>query len=458
MAIDEGLQVDFSSDEYEAYVSLPARPAPLPLNPTKLRFVLKSQGIVYGLLEEALARTIESYNAGRPLDRLRVAEGVRPQAGTRPDIEMKFEFSSKPKEDPSGHINYREMSRVVACRAGDVLAVKKKMRPPVNGITVTGKPVTFPVIEDIPLIPGANILREEGETEIVFRAKIDGAVKFDKHILSVQPVLDIESDVDFSVGNIHFDGDVKIGRDVLADFSVEATGKVSIWGSAIACRIRAGDEIDIRGGIIGKSRAEIRSQRSIAVAFAENARLFAQNDIAVRNGIMGSEAHCHDYFATEAKSSRIVESTIIAGRGISTFVAGSPYSVNTKLITGIHTDKEGEYLKVKATLEAKIQEARQIERRYGRAMLENRSIPRGIADRASKDLETWDRLKEEIREVNSALRLLEDLMYDYSAKIVIKEMVYPKVLLKIGKFEALTSREQRNVTVRFSPDENRLVF
>lgn len=458
MANDELVRVEFSDDEYEAYLSLAATPTPLALNPAKLKFMLKNQGVVYGALDDALTRAIDDHAAGKSVERLLVAEGIRPKEGVQPAIELKFEISTKPKEDSSGHIDYREISSIVSCHAGDVLALKKKMHPPVNGITVTGKPITFPPFEDKPLIHGANVQRDENENEIVFRARLDGALKFENNVLSIQPVLDVAKDVDFSVGNVHFEGDVRIGRDVLPDFSVEASGKIYIWGSAIGCRIQSRDNIEVRGGIIGKNRAEIRSDKSIEVTFVENAKLFAVNDITVRNGIMGSEAHCHDYFATEAKSARIVESTIIAGKGISTQVAGSPYSINTRLITGINTEKEKDYLQVKESLDAKIKEAREIERRYGRAMLENHTIPRGIMDRAAKDLEKWDKLKEEIREINATLKALEELMYDYSAKIIIKELLYPKVFLKIGKYEVVSSREQHNVTVRYSADENRLIF
>jgi uncharacterized protein len=458
MASHEAIQVEFSEDEYEAYLTIAASPDPQPMNATKLRFALKSQGVVYGVLEEALERAIEDHLAGRAVVHQLVAEGIRPREGVQPAVELKFELSTKPKEDAKGRIDYREISSIFSCHAGDVLALKKKMRSPVNGITVSGTPITLPHFEDVTLISGANVQRDETDEEVIFRAKIDGALKFENNMLSIQPVLDLANDVDFSVGNVHFDGDVRIGRDVLPDFSVEASGKVSILGSAIACQIRSRDAIEVHGGVIGKGRAELRSDKSITVTFVENARLFATGDILVRNGIMNSEAHCHECFSTEAKSSRITESTIIAGRGIRTQIAGSPYSVNTKLITGINTEKEKEYLKVKETLDGKIREAREIERRYGRAMLESRNLPRGIMDRAAKDLEKWDKLKEDILQVNSSLKGLEELMYDYSATIVVKEMLYPKVFLKIGKYETVSSREQHNVTVRYSADECRLVF
>ncbi|HNX97841.1 MAG TPA: hypothetical protein PKK12_09185, partial [Candidatus Aminicenantes bacterium] len=99
-----------------------------------------------------------------------------------------------------------------------------------------------------------------------------------------------------------------------------------------------------------------------------------------------------------------------------------------------------------------------IERRYGRALLENRSIPRGLLEKAQKDIARWEELKEIIRDRSAQLKAIEDEMYDYSTSIVIRDELYPKVFLKIGRFELTTTHEARHVTVRYSAEENRLVF
>ncbi len=105
-----------------------------------------------------------------------------------------------------------------------------------------------------------------------------------------------------------------------------------------------------------------------------------------------------------------------------------------------------------------MKEARDIERRYGRALLENRSIPRGMLEKAQKDIARWEELKEIILAISARLKATEEEMYDYSARIEIREELHPKVFLKIGRYELVTSREIRHMTVRYSPDENRLVF
>lgn len=458
MANEEPFKVTISEDEYEARLTINPDVPGFKFNETKLKFYLKGQSIVYGIKEDVLARIVREYNEGQPVVDVLVAEGVRPAQGEAPAIQLNFEISTQPKVDESGHINYREMSRIVNAKAGQVLATKKKLKPAINGLTVTGRPVELPKITDIPLVAGANVDKSEDETYIIYKARLDGSLRFENNVLTVSAVLDIPGDVDFSIGNIHFEGDVKIGRDVLADFVVEAIGKISIWGSAIACKLIAREDVEIRGGMIGKNRGEIHSEKSITTNFVENARLFAGENITLKSGIIGSEAHCNGMFSVETKRSRIAESTVIAARGISCYNVGSPYSSNTRLVTGIHTEKEKEYLSTKGVMEEKLKEARDIERRYGRAMLESKNVPRGILEKAMKDIERWEALKEEIKEINNVLKVIEDMMYDYSAVIVVKEVLSPKVTLRIGKYESVTSREHYNVTVRFSPEEGKLVY
>jgi uncharacterized protein len=459
MPSDDVFAVTISEDEYQAFLTINALPgSDVKFNDTKLKYFIKGQNVAFGVKEDILARIVSDFAAGLPIVDVLIAEGVRPQEGMPPQIELQFEMSSKPRETADGKIDYRELSKIVNVKAGQVLAIKHKMKASINGLTVTGKPVSTSKIVDVPLIAGAMVEKCDEEHSIIYRAKADGNLKYEHNVMSVFPVLDIVDDVDFTIGNIHFDGDVKIGRDILSDFIVEASGKIAVWGSAMACRLTARDHIDVRGGILGKGRGEIRSDKSIVSSFVENAKVFAGENITIKNGIMGSEAHCNGVFALETKKSRIVESTIIAAKGITACIVGSQYSSNTRLITGINIEKEQEYLATKTIMDEKIKEAREIERRYGRAMLENKNIPRSMIEKAQKDFDRWEALKEEILQVNNELKTIEELMYDYSARIIIKETLFPKVFLKIGRYEITTTHERYNVTVRYSAEENRLVF
>jgi uncharacterized protein (DUF342 family) len=445
------LTVTISPDEYSAYLSVTQEPG-VKLSLTELGPLLRKHGVIYGLKRDALTNVVDWYRNKVPVKDVLIAEGVKPYEGAEAEVEFKFEMSAKPKEDESGKIDYRETSQIVNVKAGQLLAVKKRMKKPVNGTTVTGKETKFAEMPDKPLWVGNNVIKEEEGEYSYYKAGMDGALKHENNIISVFPVLDVAEDVDFNVGNINFKGDVKIGRDVLPDFKVIAEGAISIWGSAIACQINAGKSLDVRTGIVGKNKGEAVSGEDIFATFVENAKLKAKLNIIVKNGIIGSEAYCDGIVKVESPRSRIVGSTVRAARGIFTRNAGSRFDTSTRLISGIDPVKEQEYFKIKKFLDDKVNEAKEIEKKYGRTALEKKQFSSSAPLKTREDIKKWDILKKEIQTVLQRLKKTESEMYDYDAVIRVKEVLYPRVYICIGKYKLTTVKEHNNATIKYSPE------
>ncbi|MCP5049564.1 MAG: DUF342 domain-containing protein [bacterium] len=454
---NSNVKVEINSDEYSAYITIVPDPD-ANLSFTKLAAILKQQGVVFGLKKDVLNIILARNKQGTLIDKILVAEGTRPFEGSEAHVDYKFEFSSKPKMDQSGRVDYREISRILNVSSGQLLAVKTKLKQSVDGMTVTGKKHPFPKLQDIPLRVGGNIEKEEQEDSISYKAASDGALKFENNYLSVFPTLEIREDVDFNVGNVHFKGDVKVGRDVLPDFVVDVEGKISVWGSAIACRLNAPEGIEVRAGIVGKNKGEAVSGQDIIATFVENAKLKAGTDITIKNGIIGSDVFCDGILKVEMPRSRIVGSTIRAAKGIMVYNAGSRFDTTTCLITGIDPLKEQEYFKIKKFLDSKLDESKEIEKKYGRSTLEKRNFSTNITQNIKGDITRWESLRREIKNILKRLKSTEEEMYDYDASIRFKETLYPRVSLTIGKYKLTTAKEYRNVTVRYSPDGARLVI
>jgi len=453
----EGIKITISKDEYNAYMTI-SEDFKGEINLTDLGPLLKESGIVLGIKRDMLATIVDRYKKGAIVADIIIAEGTQPSGGVAPAVEYMFEISTKPKENESGKIDYREISKVLNVKQGQVLAIKRKLKQPTNGTTVTGKRTAFPLYEDIAVMTGGHIEKTETDDFIYYKSAMDGALVFENNMLSICPILDIQEDVDFSVGNIHFKGDVKIGRDILPDFIVEAEGNISIWGSAIACKLKSTGDIDVRSGIVGKNKGDIYADGFISATFVENSTLKSKNDIYVKNGIIGSMVHCDGILKMENSRSRIVGSTIRAAKGIIAHNVGSRFDTSTILITGVIPDKETEYNKIKEHLDARLKEAKDIETRYGRAALENKTTPPTFSNKAREDFNRWDILKSEIQRIFQRLKQTEEEMYDYESVIKIKESLYPRVVLKIGKYSITTTSESTNVTIRYSKDDDRLII
>ena len=453
---DKGIFIDISKNKLQATLTYSSEKVGLSL--TELISIIKDAGVVAGIKREILEVVIKSVEAGKGLEKIVIAEGIEPFKGVEPSLEFKFTISDKPTVDESGRTNYRELSKVINVKTDQLLAIKKKLKPPVNGITVTGEKKNFNEIHDIPFIAETNIIQDEQENTIFYRSATDGALFFKNNVLTVLPEFTVSEDVDFSTGNISFKGDVKIHRDILPDFKVDCEGKLTVHGSAIACHIKSLSDIDVKGGIVGKNKGEAISKKNIFATFVENAKLIAEEDIVIKNGIIGSNVKCNGYLKIENRKARIVGSDVRAAKGIMTINAGSRFDTTTRITTGIDPEKEKEYHKVRELFEKRIGEAKEIEKRYGRAALENKNFSNSISKQVKKEIMKWDILREQIKQIHILLNKAETEMYDYSATIRIKENLFPRVYLRIGKFELTTSKEYYNITVKYSEESDRLVI
>ncbi len=452
------IRLKVTDNGYKAYISIMADKSTMRMTLPDLKELLKRHNIVFGTSRGVLDIIIGKLKKGTDIENIMVARGVEPFEGVAPEVEYKFELWDKPKETESGKIDYRELQKFFTVQKDQLLAVKRNFKPPINGKTVTGKETTFPPMEDIIIHAGANINAEESEDITEYKAACDGALKFEKNTLTVFPTLQIRQDVDFNVGNIHFKGDVKIGRDVLPDFVVEAAGKITIYGSAISCKVQAGEDIKIQAGIVGKNKGTVQTKGNVTATFVENATLEAGGNITVKNGIIGSTVRCNGFLKVDARRSRIVGSQLKASQGIEIHNVGSRFDTGMVMVTGINPQKEEEYGKIKRAMEARWNDAKELEKKYGRSALDNKNFTQPLSPEVQRDIEKWDILKTQIKTILNHLKKTEEEMYALNSTIRIKETLYPRVTLQIGTHKLTTDREYFDVTVRYSEELEKLVI
>lgn len=73
---------------------------------------------------------------------------------------------------------------------------------------------------------------------------MDGALV----VVSVQPELRIDGDVDGTTGDVRFEGHLWVRRDVTADWSIKASGDIEVGGKVVGARVIAGGNLHIRSG------------------------------------------------------------------------------------------------------------------------------------------------------------------------------------------------------------------
>ena len=235
-------QIRVSRDNMQAYLYLP-NPVMDAYTEREVREALEKSGVSYGIQEEALNNVIENQIYNREI---LIAQGDRPRDGVDGYYEYKFDvnFSKKPKLCPDGSVDYWSIKMVEIVTEGQEIAVYHKAIPGVDGMNLKGKPVLAKRGRDLVPLRGKGFERSEDGTSYI--SLMDGKIEKSSDRITILPVYEVNGDVDLSIGNIDFRGDVIIHGTVCSGVTVKATGTVTIDGVVEGAKIEAGKDIVLR--------------------------------------------------------------------------------------------------------------------------------------------------------------------------------------------------------------------
>ena len=457
---DYNLLISFSDDLMEGYITIIPE-GELQNSITNIKELIKKikeGGIIYGLDETLINKAVEDYNAGKEVKNYLIAKGKPVEEGVNGTVEFKIDLSSVPKIE-NNKIDYKEIEKFKTVEKGELIAIRKKAKKGKRGITVTGLGKEAKEVESALLMAGKNIRTEENEKEIYYYADETGVILYQKNTLAVHPILTITGDVDYSVGNLHYNGDIKIMGDVLPDFRVEATGKIIIMGTAIACEIKSDSDVIIKGGFAGKDKGRLYAKGEVDVGYVERGYIESMGDVYVKGGVLDSEILCDGTFYGELKTVKVMESTIKAGKGIQVYIAGSPLSKNVTLSTGFNLKNEMELEKQVAFLNELINEFTNIKNKYGAENLEEMNLNPFLS--SGHNIETiknsykrYHELKKAIQEHHKEIKEFEKEVYNPNATIKIKNTIYAGAVLTMSDVSITLEKELHNVIFYFDKEEN----
>lgn len=268
--------------------------------------------IVYGLDEEAVVSAVEAQHYYMPMV---VARGRAPVRGENGRIVIKFktEHSFAPRILEDGSVDYRDLDIFESVQENDLLA---EIIPPsdgTDGMTVTGK--TLPAQRGKAVKPPKGKNTRLSEDGLKLYAAKSGRVDYTACLVEVSDVLRIPGDVNMSVGNIDFPGDVEIKGNVLTNFTVKATGNVEVWGVVEAATIIAGKNIVLKAGIQGMDRGMLQAGGNITARFIEKTQVQANGSL-FSDYIAHSTVSVLGRVALSGRHAKIIGSVIRAGKEV----------------------------------------------------------------------------------------------------------------------------------------------
>ncbi len=338
----EKVVIEVSADGMRAFLTLHVTPDELTTTKRNVLKVLineklKQEGVVYGIKEDVLLGVLENEK------KMIIAEGKQPENGTDCIIKMYEIKEAKPIVHADGSVDHYELNLINRVDKGEWLGERIDATPGNPGKTVMGA--------EVPPVPGKNIsltydknsVYEEVEgNKTVLYSKNSGAVNYKDGRISVSNHLEIDGDVDFSTGNIDFDGCVTIKGTIDDNFMVTADGDIEVLGDLGIGSIRGLESrkgsIYIKGGISSKHMVMIKAAKNVFAKYASNVGISAGGLIHIGFYCINCDISAREILIESSKG-QIWGGTIIAEARISASTIGSPSEKRTLLcVKGI--DKE----------------------------------------------------------------------------------------------------------------------
>ena len=305
--------------------------------------------VTTGISEDALNYVVQQHPYFKLIP---VACGTPVQEGENGRIVDHYarELDKSVKVDDNGVADYRALNYVQTIHEGDVIC---DILPPKAG--TAGMRVDGAVAEPVAVKPAKAPLgkyTKVTEDGMHLVAEKTGHLEFDGTNFLIKVLLDIPGDVDYSTGNLDYNGDIHIHGDVRATFEVKASGNVIIDGLVEAAKIEAGGDILISSGVLGDGNAQIICGGDLRAKYLESCEAYVGKS-AFADCVMASQVYCDDTIQILSGRGAIIGGKIVVGNQIKAKIVGTDSGRKTELELGTQT-----YVKMKYSTEiAELKEA-----------------------------------------------------------------------------------------------------
>lgn len=321
------LQVIVAGDAQSAELSIPHHVGAEQFTVEALIAALKTAEVE---ITDAVVARLEELVADPPdrdqSHRVVVAEAVPPVHGVDGYVEWLVQEDHRPPQDVEGAIDFYALSAYTLVTQGQVIG---RLVPPTEGREgrdVLGKPIAAKDGQSADLKLDDTIILNES-SELV--AQIAGVFARNGPRPTIHELLEVPEYVDFSTGNINFDGDVIVRKGVRDLFRVEATGRIEIRGLVEAAIIDCQGDIVLAGGMAGREHGRVIAAGHVIARHLSGTRLEVKGDLQIDKEMMGCHATVGGRVLCPQGS--IIGGTLNCSREIVVATVGSPAGVETTI-------------------------------------------------------------------------------------------------------------------------------
>lgn len=290
-----------------------------------------------------------------------IARGTPVQEGTDGYVTERYprQRPQGVQTDGEGRVDYRAQRYVQVIEKGEVICDIFPPCPGTGGLRVDGVAVNPRGVKPAKVPKGSNTDASPDGACLV--AAMSGHLEFSGSVFQVKPNLDIDGDVDYSTGNIDFRGDVHVRGDVRENFTIRATGTVTIDGLVEGATVEAGRDIIIANGVLGDNKALLKSRGSVRAKYLENCVVYS-GGCTYAECIMASRIFSDNRIVVTSGRGTVIGGGLTAAVGIQAAIIGAKSGRETEITLGVLPYVQEELQNIEIDLGAIHKELEELER------------------------------------------------------------------------------------------------
>lgn len=322
-----------------------------------LDFLLENE-IKMGVDKEKLTKIIEQKVYSQPFT---VATGKPSVDGENGWFEFLFDtkIEAKPQEKGDGSVDYYNTKLFEEVSIGDKLVIYHPATKGEFGFNIKGKFLMPKRGKELSVIKGKGF--SVSDDKLTYTAEACGKIEYKYGEINISDMYVVEGDLDMTVGNIRFSGDVKVRGDVASGMIIEALGNVEIQGHVAGATIKAGKDILLKKGVQGAQKAYIEAKGNIYGQFFEECNINCDKSLEA-NYLLNCNTCVKGKINIRGKKGVVVGGRTHGMLGIEIHDGGNDTGTPTILQVGISDEIMKEYAEIAVDIKKIDEELEPIER------------------------------------------------------------------------------------------------
>lgn len=433
--MEKSFKVQVSKDRLQAYLDIliPVNNAP-DFTLEELDAFLKKQRIVYGINKEQLIHICSNPKAIKyPVC---IAEGKPVIHGEGAYLQNEIQVSENVQKEK---LNFRDVLNIPSVKNGQLIATIVPPTQGVDGIDVYGRRLVARNGKPLRIRPGKNVTLQGNQ----FFSTDNGQLSVTENRISVNPVFEVNGDIDLKTGNINFIGTVIIRGDVPSGYEIKAGGDLQIRGIVEGAYLEAGGNITVRGGITGGKRGRVIAGGNIQAAYLNQANVRAGQSVIIESSLLHSEVQAMDSIICQ--NGPIIGGRLVAGKDIKAKEIGNRLFTKTDLFIGTNPlleDKEQRLLEEKKSITDNLKKLEILEHKLTETIKHVGRITEEHKVMLQKQKATKQQLEANLKEINEQLMLIaEGKELNATASVTVTDTVFPNTTIHFGKYSRIIQKK-----------------